>query len=481
MRRYLINMVKIAYKSILLFLLFIILIPPGVVSAQTPSPSRPVYIVKEGDTLWDIAYRFHISQAELANANGILDTNQISIGMALAIPGIEGIEGILTTQAVPYGETLHSLSLRYGLSVQELMRLNHITSPNELYVGYSLIVPEEGPPHPPGKRITLRIGQSLLELAILNKTDTWRLLAANQLSNGSVVMPGEVLNLPGSDDSGPGGLPGEISSIDFPRLTQGQTADIQVDTTGDISLSGSLMDHRLNFFPTSNNRIIALQGVYAMQEPGLYPLAIQGSTPEGLLFNFSQMVMVHAGDFLYDRSLAVDPATLDPETNQAENELWYSSATTASPEKQWDGTLFLPVDPVFADCYSSRFGSRRSYNGSGYIYFHTGLDFCGQVGDPVYAAASGTVILTGTLTVRGNATIIDHGWGVYSAYMHQSEILVHEGDHVERGQLIGRVGNTGRVEGPHLHFEILVGGVQVDPLAWLNQEFPQDIIPSGGD
>jgi murein DD-endopeptidase MepM/ murein hydrolase activator NlpD len=68
--------------------------------------------------------------------------------------------------------------------------------------------------------------------------------------------------------------------------------------------------------------------------------------------------------------------------------------------------------------------------------------------------------------------MIDHGEGVYSAYMHQSEILVNEGDYVEAGQLIGRVGNTGRVEGPHLHFEVLVGDVQVDPIAWLNGDFP---------
>jgi murein DD-endopeptidase MepM/ murein hydrolase activator NlpD len=82
------------------------------------------------------------------------------------------------------------------------------------------------------------------------------------------------------------------------------------------------------------------------------------------------------------------------------------------------------------------------------------------------------VVFAGPQTVRGNATMIDHGWGVYTAYMHQSEILVSVGEYVEQNQLIGKVGNTGRVEGPHLHFEILVGDVQVDPLAWLGGEFP---------
>jgi murein DD-endopeptidase MepM/ murein hydrolase activator NlpD len=83
------------------------------------------------------------------------------------------------------------------------------------------------------------------------------------------------------------------------------------------------------------------------------------------------------------------------------------------------------------------------------------------------------VVFAGKLTVRGNATMIDHGWGVYSAYMHQSEILVKPGDRVEAGQLIGRVGRTGlRITGPHLHFEMWAGGVQIDPMDWLTQEYP---------
>ena len=69
-------------------------------------------------------------------------------------------------------------------------------------------------------------------------------------------------------------------------------------------------------------------------------------------------------------------------------------------------------------------------------------------------------------------TIINHGWGIYSGYMHQSEILIKTGDTVETGQLIGLVGGTGRVTGPHLHWEIWAGGVQVDPMDWLERTFP---------
>jgi murein DD-endopeptidase MepM/ murein hydrolase activator NlpD len=260
--------------------------------------------------------------------------------------------------------------------------------------------------------------------------------------------------------------------VSIEGLTQGQTAEIQIDGDEHLSISGSLIDHPLNFFPVTKDHYTAMQGVYAMAEPGLYPLSILSSTPDGALFNFSQMVLVTAGDFPYDRTLPVDPETLDPETNRVENELWFSAAAPVTREKLWSGKLGSPVEEVFSTLYSSRFGNRRSYNGGEYLYFHTGLDFVGQVGDPIYAAASGVVVYAGKLTVRGNATMIDHGWGIYTAYMHQSEILVNVGDRVEQGQLIGKVGNTGRAEGPHLHFEVLVGDVQVNPLEWLNREFP---------
>jgi len=149
-----------------------------------------------------------------------------------------------------------------------------------------------------------------------------------------------------------------------------------------------------------------------------------------------------------------------------------------TPEKMWDAPFTipspLPVDYCLEtnDCWTSRFGNRRSYNGSAYNRFHTGLDIVGGSGTEIYAPAPGVVVFAGPLTVRGNATVIDHGWGVYSAYMHQSEIMVEVGDRVETGQVIGIVGGTGRVEGPHLHWEIWVGGVQVDPVDWLGEQFP---------
>jgi murein DD-endopeptidase MepM/ murein hydrolase activator NlpD len=76
------------------------------------------------------------------------------------------------------------------------------------------------------------------------------------------------------------------------------------------------------------------------------------------------------------------------------------------------------------------------------------------------------------LTVKGNAILIDHGWGVFSGYWHLSEFEVEVGDFVETGDLIGLIGNTGRSAGPHLHFEIDIHGTPINPQTWLTQSFP---------
>jgi murein DD-endopeptidase MepM/ murein hydrolase activator NlpD len=172
--------------------------------------------------------------------------------------------------------------------------------------------------------------------------------------------------------------------------------------------------------------------------------------------------------------LTVPSETLDPANTEPENAIWNAVPVHFSPEKLWRGTFMRPVAP--SDCgYTDYFGNRRSYNGSAYNYFHTGLDFCYNYNlevNEIFSPADGVVVFADDLVVRGKATIIDHGWGVYTAYMHQEEILVEEGERIKAGQVIGVVGGTGRANGPHLHFEVWVGGVQVDPLDWLETEYP---------
>ena len=133
-----------------------------------------------------------------------------------------------------------------------------------------------------------------------------------------------------------------------------------------------------------------------------------------------------------------------------------------TPEKLWSGAFILPSKGRF----TTVFGTTRSYNGGPAAVHHSGTDFAADEGSPVIAAAAGRVAYAGMLTTRGNSVIIDHGAGVFTAYHHLSRIDVGAGQYVAQGEQIGLVGMTGLATGPHLHWELVVGGINVDPVAW---------------
>ena len=115
---------------------------------------------------------------------------------------------------------------------------------------------------------------------------------------------------------------------------------------------------------------------------------------------------------------------------------------------------------------SGRFGSQRVYRGEPGSY-HSGIDIAtGASGTPYVAPADGVVVLAAEapFTLEGNLLIIDHGMGLNSAFLHSSELLVREGETVRQGQVIGRIGATGRVTGPHLHWALVWRGARLDPL-----------------
>jgi murein DD-endopeptidase MepM/ murein hydrolase activator NlpD len=479
-------------RIILFFLLMTGMLFPGrIASAESTGTSKiyqqqdgPIYIVQEGDSLWDIALRFKVSMDDLAKANGISDPSQLVVGARLVIPGLSGIQGVLTTSTVSYGETLRSLSRRYQVPIDSLSKLNHLTSPNELFAGSTLIIPEENSSAGASHRNMLLEGQSLLEAAILQNVSPWTYVAANDLPGTWGALPGDVLHIPGKsssagDNLGPGALPEAISAVKLAPspMIQGEVTEIEITSTVGISLTGSLAGHDLHFFPSSAGSYTSLQGIHALTEPGIYSLVLTGSLPSGdpffgSVFSFSQAVLISPGNYPFDPVLVVSPETIDPAVTKPEDAQWAALTAPATPEKLWEGLFTSPAPAPYSECWPSLFGNRRSYNGSAYSYFHTGLDFCGGVGTEILAPAAGRVVFAGPLTVRGNATVIDHGWGIYSAYLHQSEIRVKVGDLVQQGQVIGLVGGTGRVTGPHLHWEIWASGVQVDPMNWLERVYP---------
>lgn len=127
---------------------------------------------------------------------------------------------------------------------------------------------------------------------------------------------------------------------------------------------------------------------------------------------------------------------------------------------------------------TSPFGRGRQFNGK-LISQHTGTDFAGAIGDPVMAANRGVVVLVADFFLAGTVIYVDHGGGLISAYFHLSDVRVAMGDTVSRGQVIGAVGHTGRVTGPHLHWVVRYGTTPVDAMTALAlTPLPADTLPA---
>jgi len=462
-------------KRISVFLFFVLLLSFTVQPASAQE-SGPVYIVQPGDTLSFIASRFNVTINDLLAANPTLDPNFLSQGQEVVIPGLEGVTGVLETEIISFGDSLRSLSRRTQVSDEQLIKLNRLVSPTELYVGASLIIPIQEQQSSLNARMAAINGESLLELAVKEGSDPWTLTSVNKLSGTWDALPGDVLYSPtGSSEGNATGLPSAFSAVSVEPLplVQGGTEVIRVQTQEGVTLSGALVDMPLHFF-LSNNGQVALQGVDALLEPGVYPLLTEATFPDGNKQSFEQMVLVTSGNYLNEDILLNDPSTIDPAVTEPELQNIEAITAPATPTRFWDGIFTAPA--VYPDCFTSRYGTRRTYkvvNSETEIPgFHSGLDFCGGEGLQIFAPAAGKVVFAAPLTVRGNATIIDHGWGVYSGFWHQSQLLVNVGDMVGPGQVIGLVGGTGRVTGPHLHWEVWVNGIQVNPLSWLNQAYP---------
>jgi len=167
------------------------------------------------------------------------------------------------------------------------------------------------------------------------------------------------------------------------------------------------------------------------------------------------------------RTLTVDPnfVTLPPEAierNQRDQKdldaVWKSSST----ERLWHDGFVRPVP----DDSNSAFGSRSVFNGQPRSP-HSGADFLSPAGRPIAAPNAGRVALAKDLYFTGNTVILDHGLGLFSMFAHLSAIKVKEGDVVNTGDVVGEVGATGRVTGPHLHWTVRLAGTRVDPLSLL--------------
>lgn len=207
-----------------------------------------------------------------------------------------------------------------------------------------------------------------------------------------------------------------------------------------------------------------LLGVDVETAPGTYPVIVEADTADGGRASARATLTVRPRTFGV-RQLRVDPKFSSPpaeEMARIEREAKRLNAIFAAvnPSRHWAPPVARPV----ADRANSSFGLRSVFNGQPRGR-HNGTDFASPRGTPVHAPAAGEVVLADDLYFTGHTVVIDHGQGLYSLMAHLESTAVKTGEVVSRLDLLGQVGATGRVTGPHLHWSVRLHGARVDPLS----------------
>jgi len=241
-------------------------------------------------------------------------------------------------------------------------------------------------------------------------------------------------------------------SAPLPGLVSGATA--------------TLAGEPLHFFPVSDTLFEALAAIPIDAADSItMPLGVVGP---GGLETIPVTIPLARGEYRLEK-LTVAPQFGTPYDSATQSRIRREQAKAAhvsrnshETQRLWTGEIVHPRNTRI----TSRFGDGREFNGQVQSR-HMGTDFSGTTGSPVRAAARGVVALVDSFFLAGNVIYIDHGAGLVTAYFHLSRQDVAEGDTVEANQVIGQVGATGRVTGPHLHWVVRYGGITVNPVSLL--------------
>jgi len=450
---------------------------PAVAATPTTDPTAPpvprVHVVQDGENLTTIATDYGVTVEDILAINNLANGDLLQVGQELIIPGGTG-EAIATVYAIAAGDTLAGVAANFNTTLADVLATNRLIAADlPLIVGQTIpVISRTGSTSPrpaTGRPYLVAAGDTLLTVAAAHNLTPAELRAANNLS-GDYLFPGQRLRLP--DDAAYRHLPQGWLDV---RVTpasvgQGSTVSVYVANLLPGTPAGRLGEQPLVFAP-SGDGYAALVGIDAFAEPGLYDLEISGGDEHGLWqpLRIRLPVTATAYDTQYVTVGEALDGLLDPAVRATEDEFLRGIYAVFDEEQRWEGVFQYPVTTTVV---SAGYGGRRSYNNGPIEIYHTGLDIAAAQGDTVTAPANGVVVFSDVLELRGGTIILNHGRGVMTGYYHLSERLVNVGDEIAAGQPIARVGSTGLSSGAHLHWDVRIMNVPVDPLPWTQQTFP---------
>ncbi len=246
-------------------------------------------------------------------------------------------------------------------------------------------------------------------------------------------------------------------SLTLPRtIPQGGTLRIR----GSASAAAARMgERRIRMFPEAGGGTLGLMPVGALDKPGPYRVELLDRNEAPVVTAAVRVVDAH----FRRQNVVMGKATTELKPSPGEQETSSAFRKTVSDVRYWAEPLTAPVK----GCMTSPFGVQRYWNGKPTGDYHGGLDQRAPLGTPVHAVSAGVVQIVREWNLRGGTIGVDHGQGLETLYMHLSKLAVAEGAKVNRGDVIGYSGSTGRSAAPHLHWTLYVNGVPVNPLGWV--------------
>ena len=248
------------------------------------------------------------------------------------------------------------------------------------------------------------------------------------------------------------------------KVKQGGIAHLSISPGPSVdSVSGEYRGQVIPFFETENGTYTALVGIDFAQKKGTQSFVVTWTQAEKKGRQDFKLEIDSAAFGVQKLTLPKGKVDLDPPTLARVNKeqaLVKSAFAHSQNKKLWQGAFIVPVEGT----KQGTFGRRRIINGQA-RNAHTGEDISAVEGTPIMATNHGRVALVGDFFFNGKSVIIDHGLGLFSMYFHLLDVAVAEGDSVKRADVIGRVGQTGRVTGPHLHWGMRLNEARIDPFA----------------